>query len=39
MYIRVKLQFLQCTTGPFKKCIPDELRQRVWTLNVKDADL
>ena len=35
----VKLQFPKCTTGPFNKCIPEELRKRLWTQKTADADL
>ena len=39
MYIRSKFQCPKCTTGPFNKCKPKELRKRVWTLKADDADL
>ena len=35
----VRLQFPKCTTGPFNKCIPEELRKRLWTQKAADADL
>ena len=35
----VKLRFPMCTTGPFNKCIPEELRKRVWRLNADNSDL
>ena len=35
----VKLQFPKCTTGPFNKWIPEELRKRQRTQKAEDADL
>ena len=35
----VKLQFPKCTTGPLNRCIPEELRKRLWTQKAADADL
>ena len=35
----IKLQVPKCTAGPFNKCIPEELRERLWTQKAEDADL